>query len=81
MPPKYSYRVAWSDTDNAWIAISPEFGRTVSAFGDTPQEAMTELDIARGGVIEIYASESHPLPRRIDAEETAFYLVESWETN
>lgn len=81
MIPRYSYRIAWSDADNCWIAISPEFGRTVSAFGDTAQDAMAELDIAIAGVIETYNAESWTLPKRIDACRTAFYLVESWETN
>jgi len=79
MIPKYSYRVAWSADDDCWIAISPEFGCSVSAHGDTPQEAIAELDIVISGVVETYAAESWTLPKRIDASETAFYLVESWE--
>lgn len=67
MTPKYSYRIAWSDDDQAWIAISPEFGRNISAHGDTPQEAMAELNIAIAGAVETYTAELWSLPERNDA--------------
>lgn len=57
----YSYNVVWSEQDNCYIATSPEFQR-VSAFGDTPQEALNELSIVMEGVIETYEEEGWPLP-------------------
>jgi predicted RNase H-like HicB family nuclease len=58
---KYSYRVFWSDTDECYIATSPEFPR-LSAFGDTAQEAIDELGVVLEAAMEIYEEEGWPLP-------------------
>lgn len=57
----YSYNVVWSEKDNCYIATSPEFQR-VSAFGNTPQDALDELSVVMEGVIETYKEEGWPLP-------------------
>lgn len=43
-PPKFSATVEWSDADDCYMAM--EHNRDVSAFGDTPAEAMRELATA-----------------------------------
>ena len=58
---KYSSLVRWSDEDEVYIAICPELGG-ISAFGDTPAEAIQELEIAKKLAIETYKDEAWPLP-------------------
>lgn len=60
----YSYRIFWSDEDEAFIAIVPEEPelRLVSAFGDTPEEALGELLIALQGVEESYRADGLEMP-------------------
>jgi predicted RNase H-like HicB family nuclease len=74
MNPKYSYRIAWSDDDACWFAISPEFGTRVSAYGDTPQEAMTELDTVLESVIDIYRNEGWQLPEPVRVDKIGFTM-------
>jgi predicted RNase H-like HicB family nuclease len=57
----YSFQVFWSEEDGNYIAIVPEF-RSVSAFGDTPEEALSAVQIALEMVIEDYEEEGWPLP-------------------
>src|SRR5215217_7566092 len=63
---KYSFSVTWSDKDEGYIAICPEFPG-ISAFGDTAEEAVTELQVAVGLAIEAYEMEgwSIPEPRQL----------------
>jgi predicted RNase H-like HicB family nuclease len=58
----YSYHVFWSDEDGAFIATVSEFSG-VSAFGETPQEALQELLVALEGVIEMYQDRGWELPQ------------------
>jgi predicted HicB family RNase H-like nuclease len=57
----YSYRVTWSDEDHCYIATSPTFPR-LSAFGDSAQEALSELSVVLEAALEIYADEGWSLP-------------------
>jgi predicted RNase H-like HicB family nuclease len=58
---KYSFNVFWSEEDNAYIAICPEFPG-LSAFGDTPEEALAEGRVVLGLTIETYKEQDLPLP-------------------
>jgi predicted RNase H-like HicB family nuclease len=58
---KYSSKVFWSDEDDAYIAICPEFS-DLSAFGDTAEQALAEINIVVDAAIEIYQQEGWPLP-------------------
>jgi predicted RNase H-like HicB family nuclease len=58
---KYSSVVRWSDEDEAYIAVCPELGG-VSAFGESPTEALAELEIVTRLAIETYAEKGWPLP-------------------
>jgi predicted RNase H-like HicB family nuclease len=42
---RYHINVFWSDEDGCWVADVPDL-RTCSAFGDTPQEALTQVQLA-----------------------------------
>ena len=57
----YSYRVDWSPEDNVFIARVEEFP-SVSAFGDTEEEAVQELKIALEGVIEWLKEDGESIP-------------------
>lgn len=58
---KYSSVVRWSDEDEVYIAVCPELGG-ISAFGDTPAEAIQEMEVAMELAIETYKDQGWPLP-------------------
>lgn len=58
---KYSYTVTWSERDDSYIALCPEFPG-ISGIGDTIEEAIAELQVALELVIEIYQEEGRALP-------------------
>jgi|GEM_PF-921579 len=58
----YSFNVFWSEEDEAYIATCPEFPR-ISAFGDTAEQALAEMQVALEMAIETYQEEGWPLPR------------------
>ncbi|MDQ2805536.1 MAG: type II toxin-antitoxin system HicB family antitoxin [Chloroflexota bacterium] len=53
--------VAWSEEDGVYIATCPVFPG-VSAFGDTPQQAIQELNGALDLAVETYEAEGWTLP-------------------
>jgi|GEM_PF-572897 len=57
----YSFSVFWSDNDSGYIAICPEFPG-ISAFGETSDEALTEVQVALRLAIETYKEEGWALP-------------------
>jgi predicted RNase H-like HicB family nuclease len=57
----YSFHVFWSDEDEAYIATCPEFP-SLSAFGDTPDEALREGEAVLESFIDIYREDGRPLP-------------------
>jgi predicted HicB family RNase H-like nuclease len=57
----YSLRVMWSDEDEAYIATTPEFP-LLSAFADTPQDAINELVGVLEDAIEYMQEEGMALP-------------------
>lgn len=61
MTNKYSFEIAWSDEDNAYIACCPEFPGLI-AHGDTPEEAVIELRITIEDTIDIYKNNNLTLP-------------------
>lgn len=58
---KYSFHVAWSDEDEAYVAISPEF-EGVTAFGSTVNAAIKEANAALKLAMDVYAEKGWPLP-------------------
>ncbi len=58
---KYSINLIWSDEDGCYVATIPEFPG-LSAFGETPEEAVEEAKIAAEGFIEVYKEDGCELP-------------------
>ena len=59
--PTYSFRVVWSNEDEAFVATCPEF-EGVSAFGDTADQALAEAQVALSLMIEADHAEGRELP-------------------
>ncbi|MDC7125807.1 MAG: toxin-antitoxin system HicB family antitoxin [Spirochaetales bacterium] len=59
---KYSFKVHYSEEDEGYIAECPEFSG-LSAFGETPSEAIQEAEIALELFIETYEEEGKELPK------------------
>lgn len=58
---RYSFNVFWSGEDEAYIATCPEFPR-LSGFGDTPEEALENMEEVLQEAIATYREENWSLP-------------------
>lgn len=58
---QYSVVCQWSDDDEGYIALVPEL-RGLSAFGETPSEALKELEIAKEAYIGVFEEDGCDLP-------------------
>jgi antitoxin HicB len=58
---KYSINIHWSDEDECFVALVPEFPG-LSAFGDTREEAAEEAQVAIEGFLEMYEDVGHEIP-------------------
>ncbi len=58
---RYSFHVFWSEEDESYIAIVPGI-EGVSAWGDTPEEAIREVQVALELAIESYEDSGWELP-------------------
>ena len=58
---RYSMNISWSDEDESYVATCPEFPG-LSAFGETPEEALAEAQIALQLFIDTYNEDGMPLP-------------------
>lgn len=59
--PRYSVTIRWSDEDEAYIATVPELPG-LSAFGDTEEEALKELEIAQELFLDVMRERGDPIP-------------------
>ncbi len=57
----YHINIFFDPEDGDYIADVPDF-KHISAFGDTPQEALQEVLIALQATIEWYQEQGKPLP-------------------
>ena len=57
----YSFTVQWSDADECYVARVPGFPG-LGAHGDTPDEALREIQAALSLAIEAYQHEGWELP-------------------
>lgn len=57
----YHINIFFDHEDGDYIADVPDF-KYVSAFGDTPEEALREVLIALESAIEMFEEEGKPLP-------------------
>jgi predicted RNase H-like HicB family nuclease len=64
----YPITIFYSEEDGGFIAVAPDL-KGCSAFGETPQEALRELETAMDLWLEVAARDSAPipLPTRISA--------------
>jgi predicted RNase H-like HicB family nuclease len=58
---RYPAQVSWSNEDGGFIAIAPDLPGC-SAFGETQQEALAELQDAIAAWIEAAQSAGNPIP-------------------
>ncbi len=58
---RYHINIFWSDTDRCWITDVPDL-RTCSAFGDTREEALAEVEKVMAVWLEVAREEGHPIP-------------------
>lgn len=61
MKHRYAISVLWSDEDRCWIATAPDL-KHCSAHGDTPAEAVAELETAIEGVLQTMREHGDPIP-------------------
>ena len=58
----YHINIFYSDEDDGYVADIPDL-EFCSAFGSTPQEALSELEKARTAWLEAARAEGKPIPR------------------
>jgi predicted RNase H-like HicB family nuclease len=64
-PDDYPIVLFWSDEDDAWIADVPDLA-FCSAHGDSPEEALREIQIAKRVWLEVARREGRSLPSPSD---------------
>jgi predicted RNase H-like HicB family nuclease len=57
----YAINVFWSDEDESYIATVPDL-RGCSAFGDSPEEAVREVEVAKRLWLESARAHGDPIP-------------------
>jgi predicted RNase H-like HicB family nuclease len=61
MDHRYHINVFWSQRDESWVADVPDL-KSCAAFGDTPEEAIAEAQMAIGAWIESASCGGLPIP-------------------
>lgn len=61
MIPKYHINLFWSEPDGAWVADVPDL-QSCSAFGDTPAEALAEIEQAIEAWLAVAREDGLPSP-------------------
>jgi predicted RNase H-like HicB family nuclease len=61
MKRKYHINLFWSAEDDAWVADAPDL-KSCAAFGDTPEQALHELEIAMDAWIDAARENGLPVP-------------------
>jgi predicted RNase H-like HicB family nuclease len=61
MTPKYHINLFWSEADGAWVADVPDL-QSCSAFGDTPAEALSEVEKAMEAWLAVAREDDLPIP-------------------
>ena len=59
--PHYHINIFWYAPDECWVADVPDL-KSCSAFGDTPDEALTEVQEAMRLWLEVAAEKGMPIP-------------------
>ena len=58
----YHINIFYSEEDNGYIADIPDL-EACSAFGNTPEEALRQVEIAKAAWLEAARAEGKPIPR------------------
>ena len=58
----YHINVFWSEDDGCWVADIPDL-KFCSACGDTPEEAVRELQIAKAAWLKAAKERGKPVPK------------------
>jgi predicted RNase H-like HicB family nuclease len=58
---KYHIDLFWSEADGAWVADVPDL-QSCSAFGDTPAEALAEVETAMAAWLDVAREDGLPIP-------------------
>jgi predicted RNase H-like HicB family nuclease len=58
---KYHINLFWSEADGAWVADVPDL-QSCSAFGDTPAEALAEVEKAMEAWLTVAREDGLPIP-------------------
>ena len=61
MTPKYHINLLWSEADDAWVADVRDL-QSCSAFGDTPAEAVAEVEKATEAWLAVARGGGMPIP-------------------
>jgi predicted RNase H-like HicB family nuclease len=61
MDTRYSIVVFWSDEDGIWIADAPDL-KSCSAHGQSPEQAVAELQVAMELWLEVAREHGDPIP-------------------
>jgi predicted RNase H-like HicB family nuclease len=61
MTPKFCINLFWSEADGAWVADVPDL-RSCSAFGDSPAEALAEVEKAMEAWLAVAREDGLPIP-------------------
>ncbi len=59
--PRYHIDLFWFEDDACWVANVPDL-KACSAHGDTPEEALAEVQIAMQGWLEVAKDMGFPIP-------------------
>ncbi len=57
----YHINIFWSDEDRCYVADIPDLA-FCSAFGDTPEAALAEVELAKGAWLETAREQGKPIP-------------------
>ena len=58
---EYHINLFYSDEDGGWVADIPDL-ESCSAFGNTADEALHEVEVARKAWLEVARAEGKPIP-------------------
>jgi predicted RNase H-like HicB family nuclease len=58
---RYHINLFWSDADECWVADVPDL-KSCSAFGDTPTDALDEVQKAVDAWLEVAREDGLPIP-------------------
>lgn len=62
MTQDYHINIFWSEEDDCYVADIPDL-KYCSAFGDTPEEALAEVQIAKQLWLESAREDGQPIPQ------------------